>query len=120
MPDNAPDSIPTAIWQELYDDRNLSYTVSGYGPLPRNLIRVTFRPETSQDTKQKALKAIEAEVVGGGGGEYALRIHEDGTLRPLNRAISTLEQHPSVQSAGPDFTLTLQGSSNLIQYRCRQ
>jgi hypothetical protein len=76
-------------------------------PFPRNIVVVLFQEPTSRSEKQHAIDAIQGIVVGGApigkGGFYYVRITDDGTSRPLFRAIQTLKSFPQVESASPEL-----------------
>ena len=76
-------------------------------PFPRNIVLVMFREQTSRDEKQRAIDAIHGVVVGGAplgkGGVYYVRVPDDGTSRPLFRAIEKLKEFPQVELASPEL-----------------
>lgn len=76
-------------------------------PFPRNIVLVMFREEASRHQKQQAIDAINGVVVGGTplskGGVYYVRIPDDGTSRPLFRAIKKLRSFRQVELASPEL-----------------
>jgi hypothetical protein len=76
-------------------------------PFPRNIVLVGFKWQASRQQKQEAIDAINGVVVGGTpispGGVYYVRIPDDGTSRPLFRAIKKLRSLPQVKLASPDL-----------------
>lgn len=103
-----PDSIPLAIWKQMHSPENMEASAPEWGvPFPRNIVVVMFQEETSRTYKQRAIDAIRGTVVGGvalcRGGYYYVRIPDDGTSRPLFRAIKKLKTFRQVQSATPEL-----------------
>ncbi|HSD31940.1 MAG TPA: hypothetical protein VLB49_08530 [Gemmatimonadales bacterium] len=106
VPDSPPDSIPMSAWEAMYAPKNMEPPgVEWARPFPRNIVVVLFREETSRIDKQRAIDSIQGVVVGGEpigrGGYYYVRIPDDGTSRPLFRAIETLKSLPQVETASP-------------------
>lgn len=108
VPDWPPDSVPDSVWKAMYAPENMSPPTPEWGaPFPRNLIRLGFRDRATREEKQAAIDAIHGIVVGGApiyrGGAYYVRIQDDGTSRPLFRAIKKLRSMPQVELASPDL-----------------
>ena len=108
VPSWPPDSIPIATWKQIHLPENMEDSAPEWGArFPRNIVLVLFREETSRADKQQAIDAIRGTVVGGvavrRGGYYYVRIPDDGTARPLFRAIAKLKSFPQVQSATPEL-----------------
>lgn len=76
-------------------------------PFPRNIVLVMFQEQASRVEKQRDIDAIQGVVVGGApigkGGFYYVRITDDGTSKPLFRAIDKLKSFPQVEAASPDL-----------------
>lgn len=108
VPDLPPDSVPTAIWNEIHSPANMEKDAPEWSaPFPRNIVLLMFQERTTRDEKQHAIDAIHGLVVGGAplrrGGYYYVRIRDDGTSRPLFRAIEKLKSFPQVQLATPEL-----------------
>lgn len=106
VPDSPPDSIPLSAWEAMNAPRNMEPPGEEWPrPFPRNIVVVLFREETSRIDKQRVIDTIQGVVVGGEpigrGGFYYVRIPDDGTSRPLFRAIETLKSLPQVETASP-------------------
>jgi hypothetical protein len=105
------------FYREIYDEANL--TESGVGLIPRNIVILIFHDEATLPQRQLAVDAVNGEVVGGGWGtHYVVRIKDDGTLGPLDRAIDTLKRQAAVKSASADLAVAFPGGEKRIQYRC--
>jgi hypothetical protein len=120
VPDSPPDSISMSAWQAMYAPQNMVRSSSEWAfPFPRNTVQLLFREETSRVEKQRAVDAIRGVVVGGApigrGGFYFVRISDDGTSRPLFRAIQTLRSFPQVESASPVLP-----APDLLQHNTRR
>ena len=107
VPALPPDSVPTAVWQALHAPMNLEGPSQQYpAAIPRTLILVTFKENTSLVSKQAAIDAISGQVVGGNpignGGIYYVTIVGDGTMTPLLNAISVLKTFGDVLLATPE------------------
>jgi len=76
-------------------------------PFPRNIVLVMFQDGAARDAKQQATDAVQGVVIGGAplskGGYYYIRIPDDGTSRPLFRAIKILQSFPQVELATPEL-----------------
>jgi hypothetical protein len=100
VPVEPPDSTPS--W--VYSPENMTST-SPYmtGEFPKNVLWVGFSPSATQAEKQRAIDAVDGEVVGGmrRSGFYIVRITDDGTTRQLFDAVRTLNSIPQVRFAGP-------------------
>src|SRR5256885_7276362 len=108
VPDSPPDSVPRAIWNEIHAPSNIEHSAPEWSaPFPRNVVLVMFRERASRSAKQRAIDAIGGTVIGGAalgrGGYYYVRIEDDGTSRPLFRAISTLRSLSQVELATPEL-----------------
>lgn len=108
VPDSPPDSVPAAIWNAIHSPPNMEQSAPEWSvPFPRNIVLVMFQEQTPRDEKQRAIDAIHGVVVGGAplgkGGYYYIRIPDDGTSRPLFRAIQKLKAFPQVELASPEL-----------------
>ena len=120
VPDSPPDSISLLAWEAMYAPQNMVEDRSEWAfPFPRNTVQLLFREETSRVEKQQAVDAVRGFVVGGApigkGGFYFVRISDDGTSRPLFRAIQTLSSFPQVESASP-----VMPAPNLLQHNTKR
>lgn len=99
-----PDTIPGWIYAESNLETNSSYMS---GTFVRNIVVILFTPGATQAQRQEAIDLIAGQVVGGNrtmptGGEYFIRIEDDGTAAALFRAIERLEALPQVEYAVPE------------------
>jgi hypothetical protein len=105
VPELPPDSISQEVAEEIFAEENRVYpSDTGYFYL-RNVIRLYFEEGTPWERRQEAVDAIGGEVIGGhrmvaDGGLYLIRIKDDGTPRPLEEAIETLNSFPYIASVG--------------------
>ncbi|WP_420129260.1 hypothetical protein [Longimicrobium sp.] len=72
--------------------------------LVKNVVRVEFRPDASQEERQSAVDMVGGSVVGGGAGFYYVRVPSNGTLPSLESYFVTLSRLPQVRSATPFIT----------------
>jgi fervidolysin-like protein len=108
VPDWPPDSIPVATWNTIHSPENMVDSAPEWSaPFPKNIVIVMFQERASRDEKQHAIDAVQGVVVGGvplrKGGYYYIRIPDDGTSRPLFRAIKKLKSFPQVELASPEL-----------------
>ena len=106
--ESPPDSVPLAIWSEIHAPENVEQSAPEWStPFPRNIVLIMFREQASRGEKQQAIDAVAGVVVGGAplgkGGYYYVRIKDDGTSRPLFRAIEKLKSFRQVESATPEL-----------------
>jgi hypothetical protein len=104
VPAIAPDSIPTAIRQEIGDTTKwlINHPVLG-GLYPRNFVSIVFATGATQSSRQIAIEAIKGQVVGGTrigrDGVYLVRIPDEGTATPLVNALALLDTLEQVAAA---------------------
>jgi hypothetical protein len=79
---------------------------------PRDIVLLIFKNGTSIEQKQAAIDLVDGEVIGGAPpkipgieGVYVVRVPDDGTSRPLMRAIDALEALPQILAATVDVRL---------------
>ena len=108
VPNWPPDYVPDSIWDAVHAPKNMEQSAPEWAtPFPRNIVLVGFRDHATHQQKQEAIDAINGVVVGGipisKGGAYYVRIPDDGTSRPLFRAIKKLRSFPQVELATPEL-----------------
>lgn len=107
VPALPPDSISQAVWDELHVPTNIITNDARLtGKFPRNLVVIMFHPTAPTAERQAAIDSIHGEVVGGipltPGGQYYVRIQDDGTAEPLFQAIEKLQSLAQVDYAMPE------------------
>jgi hypothetical protein len=107
VPALPPDSVPSALWDEIHAPENIIPSSPEWGvPFPRNLIVLAFKEDATQTERQQAIDAVGGEVIGGEhidrGGYYYVRIRSDGTADAVFRAITKLKTFPKVDLASPE------------------
>jgi hypothetical protein len=105
VPATPPDSVPTAVLNEI---GNLMTIVrDSQGTYPPNFVQVLFQRSAAQADRQQAVDLIRGEVVGGvpltEGGIYVVRLAPGATLDSLRAVISTLKALPQVVVAMPVY-----------------
>jgi hypothetical protein len=112
VPAVAPDSIPRAVFDSLTAPANLLRNPPGVtGLVVRNALYVRFHDGVAQEDRQKAIDAINAEVLGGVAPPFSFYIVRipataapgDSTPGPLMRAYRALLTFPSVRGVVPLF-----------------
>lgn len=116
VPASPPDSIPESIFDSAFVTRDTTYSSLDF---LRNVLVVSFVPGITDEDRQAALDMVNGEVVGGipngvGGGEYLVRITDNGTTGPLFSAIATLQARTDVVALVQPYFL---GDAPVPMYR---
>lgn len=112
VPAQAPDSVPSVLWDSLVAPGNLIVGAPGLrGTYVRNVLKVIFVPTATPAQRQAAISLIDGEVVGGislGGlpTYYIVRIPYslaagDSASGPVLRSAATLRALGQIESAFP-------------------
>jgi hypothetical protein len=103
VPTEAPHATAASVIAEAKDSTHYAYY--GKSRLARDKIWVAFMRDATLEDRQATIDAIGATVIGGGLGQYYLRIPSsarDRTEAAVMRAIKTVQHMPGVRFTGID------------------